>query len=90
MTTGKLGFGLGHFSKPTPQMINNIVHASSAIFAILVAGISQDKYIGVIFKEEFSLWGGVLVALLQAARPFFGKEIASAVIPTQDVSAVKE
>jgi hypothetical protein len=77
------------WSKPTPQNINTIVHTLSGVFAALIATVSQDQHISAFFKEEFALWGGLLVTIAQLIRPFLGDDTTEKTVPIDEVSAIK-
>lgn len=83
-----MAFGTKQWNNPTPASANNSVGAISAIGGVLIAYLQTANYIPGNIVDIVTGIIGLVIALSQAVRPFFGVHIESEVVPTDQVTAI--
>lgn len=83
-----MAFGKNQFNNPTPANVNNIVSAISAIAGVIVAWLQTANFIPETAKEVASGILGLIIGLSQVVRPFFGVEVTSTTVPSEQVKSI--
>ncbi len=87
---GKIGFGVEHLKLPTPASISNFVTGVSIFIPIFLTWVrSEDNLFGPNATKVMISIGLLIIGLANGAKNFFGTRIDGPVVPTDQVTVVK-
>lgn len=81
-------FNAKQLKNPTPSNISNIVAVSSVILGIVIGWLGTQNFIGVHTSTMLQSIGGLILAILNGVKPFFGVQPTGDVVPTENVTAM--
>lgn len=74
---------------PTPASISNAVAVSSVILGIVIGWLGTQNFIPVHTSTIFQSIGGLILAILNGIKPFFGVQPAGENVPIEKVTAME-
>lgn len=82
-------FNARQLKNPTPSNITNIVSASSVILGIVIGWLGTQNFIGVHTSTMLQSIGGLILAILNGLKPFFGVQPTGDNVPIENVTAME-
>lgn len=83
-------FGTNQISNPTPTKLSRGVLIFTVVASVVVAWIPTASFITAASGTVVQSILGLIVALINALKPFFGVQVEAGIIPTENVTEAQD
>lgn len=83
-------FNAKQLKNPTPSNVSNIIAVSSVMLGVFIGWLGTQNFIPANLSTIFQSIGGLLLAILNGVKPFFGIQPTGDSVPIENVTAMEE